>query len=151
MRCVYRSFDQADAEIVAGLLREEGCLAFVFENGLSRLKWYQSIAFGGMRVVVPEVCVAQAQAVLDQWRNGHYCLECDDQCPRCHGTDIKENPNYRGWAFFLGGFIGLPIWPALKWRERCRSCGHRWKAALPGSYANIGTAVAASDTSAHGA
>jgi Putative prokaryotic signal transducing protein len=148
VRCVYQAYDHADAEIVAGLLRAEGCIAFVFENGLSRLKWYQVIAFGGLRVMVPDACFAQALEVLDHWRHGDYRLDCDDQCPRCDCTDIEENPNYRGWAFFLGSLLGLPLWPALKWRERCRACGYRWKAVLPGTYAAMGMLVAPSETPA---
>ena len=149
MRCVHQSFDHIEAEIVAGLLREEGCTAFVFENGLSRLKWYQVIAFGGSVVTVPDACLEQASDVLDHWRRGDYRLEDDDQCPHCHGSDIEENPNYRGWAFFFGCFLGLPIWPVLKWRERCTSCGHHWKAIPPDTYAELGKLVAETETPAH--
>jgi hypothetical protein len=137
MRCVHRSYGHAEAEIVAGLLREEGCTAFVFENGLSRLEWHRVIAFGGFVVMVPDACHAQAGNVVDRWRCGEYCIESDDCCPRCQSSNIEENPNYRGWAFFFGCFLGLPIWPALKWRERCNSCGHRWKAVPPDTYAEL--------------
>ncbi|MBD8882238.1 DUF2007 domain-containing protein [Rhodanobacter sp. 7MK24] len=147
MRCVHRSYDHAEAEIVAGLLREEGCIAFVFENGLSRLKWYQVIAFGGFLVMVPDACLVQARDVLDHWRRGDYRLDCDDCCPRCQSTDIEGNPNYRGWAFFFGCFLGLPIWPALKWRERCKSCGYHWKA-IPDTYAEL--SVSSDKAAAHG-
>ncbi|AGG88467.1 MULTISPECIES: putative signal transducing protein [Rhodanobacter] len=149
MRCVHQSFDHTEAEIVAGLLREEGCTAFVFENGLSRLKWYQVIAFGGSVVMVPDACLEQASDVLDHWRRGDYRVEDDDQCPRCHSSDIEENPNYRGWAFFFGCFLGLPIWPALKWRERCKSCGHHWKATPPDTYAEWGKLGAKTEAPAH--
>ena len=149
MRCVHRSYGQAEAEIVAGLLREEGCVAFVYENGLSRLEWYKVIAFGGPLVVVPDACVAQARDVLDRWRRGDYSVECDDRCPRCDSGDIEENPNYRGWAFFFGCFLGLPLWPALKWRERCKSCGHHWKATLPDTYAELNKLVSPTDAHAH--
>ncbi|WP_449428169.1 putative signal transducing protein [Rhodanobacter umsongensis] len=148
MRCVHRSFDHAEAEIVAGLLREEGCTAFVFEGGLSRLKWYQVIAFGGAVVMVPDACIEQACDVLARWRRGDYRLEDDDQCPHCHSRDIEENPNYRGWAFFFGCFLGLPIWPVLKWRERCRSCGHHWKATPPYTYAELSASIAEAGTPA---
>ena len=134
---VHRSFDHTEAEIVAGLLRAEGCPAYAFENGLSRLKWYQVIAFGGAVVMVPDEYLDTATDVLARWRRGDYCLDDDDRCPRCASSDIEENPNYRGWAFFLACFLGLPLWPALKWRERCRSCGHHWKAAPPDSYAEL--------------
>jgi Putative prokaryotic signal transducing protein len=149
MMCVYRSFDHTEAEIVAGLLREEGCPAFAFENGLSRLKWYQAIAFGGSVVMVPDESLEQANDVLDCWRRGDYRLEDDDECPRCHSSDIEENPNYRGWAFFLGGFLGLLLWPVLKWRERCKSCGHHWKAIPPDTYAELSPSIAETGTAAH--
>lgn len=137
MRCVHRSFNHAEAEIVAGLLREEGCIAFVFENGLSRLEWHKVIAFGGARIMVPDACLELAREVLGRWQRGDYCLDDDERCPRCQGSDIEENPSYRGWAFFFGCFLGLPIWPALKWRQRCNTCGLHWKANPPDGYAGF--------------
>jgi hypothetical protein len=141
MRRVHRSFDYTEAEIVASLLRTEGCPAHVFENGLSRLKWYQVIAFGGPVVVVADEYLDAANDVLARWRRGDYCLESEDRCPRCDSRDIEDNPNYRGWAFFFGCFLGLPLWPALKWRERCRSCHYHWKALPPDSYAAMNRAA----------
>ena len=142
MRCVHRSFDHTEAEIVASLLRAEGCPAYAFENGLSRLKWYQVIAFGGALVVVPDEYLDTAIDVLARWRRGEYCLEDDDLCPSCNSSDTEQNPNYRGWAFFFGCFLGLPLLPALKWRERCLTCGHHWKATPPDSYADLSPQVA---------
>ena len=142
MRCVHRSFDHTEAEIVAGLLRAEGCPVHVFENGLSRLRWYEVIAFGGARVMVADEDLETATEVLARWRHGDYCLDDEDRCPHCNSGDIEENPNYRGWSFFLGYFLGLPLWPMLKWRERCRSCGHRWKAIPPDSYAEMSPSIA---------
>ncbi len=149
MRCVHRSFDHTEAEIVAGLLREEGCTAFVFENGLSRLKWFQVIAFGGFVVMVPDACHAQARDVIDCWWRGEYRIGSDDRCPRCQSSDMEENPNYRGWAYFFGCFLGLPIWPALKWRERCKSCGHHWKAVPPDTYAELSKLAVEAETRGH--
>jgi hypothetical protein len=149
VRCVHQSYDHAEAEIIAGLLREEGCTAFVFENGLSRLEWYRVIAFGGPRVMVPDTCFAHAHDVLDRWRRGDYRLECEDQCPRCHGGDIEENPNYRGWAFVLPFLISLPLlWP-LKWRMRCKSCGLHWKVPPKYTYAVMAAAVHDAEMNAH--
>jgi hypothetical protein len=148
MLCVHRSFDHTEAEIVAGLLREEDCPAFAFENGLSRLKWYQAIAFGGSVVMVPSESLEQANDVLDRWRRGDYRLEGDDQCPHCHSSDVEENPNYRGWAFFFGCLLSFPIWPVLKWRERCKSCGHHWKANPPDTYAELSPSIAETEVAA---
>ena len=131
-----------EAEIVAGLLRAEGCGVHVFENGLSRLQSYEVIAFDGMRVMVTDADLETATAVLARWQQGDYGLDDDDCCPRCHSGDIEENPNYRGWAFFFGCFPGLPLWPALKWRERCRSCGYHWKATMPDTYAEVNPIIA---------
>lgn len=134
MRCVHRSFDHTEAEIVGGLLRAEGCPAHVFENGLSRLRWYEVIAFGGARVMVDDADLDSAIEVLARWRKGDYCLASDDCCPRCNSPEIEENPNYRGWSYFVSCGLGLPVLPVLKCRERCKACGHRWKATPPASY-----------------
>jgi hypothetical protein len=142
MQRVHRSFDPTEADIVAGLLRAEGCPAHVFENGLSRLKWYQVIAFGGAMVTVSDENLDAATEILARWRRGDYCLDDDDRCPRCDSADIEANPNYRGWAFFFGCLLGLPLWPALKWRERCRSCGNRWKAIPLETYAQLRPSIA---------
>lgn len=142
MRCVHRSYDHTQAEIVAGLLRAEGCQVYVFENGLSRLRWYEVIAFGGARVMVADEDLESATEVLARWQHGDYCLDDDDRCPRCDSGDIEENPGYRGWAFFFGCVVGLPLWPMFKWRQRCRSCGHRWKATPPDTYAEASRSIA---------
>lgn len=146
MHCVHRSFDHTEAEIVAGLLRAEGCTAHVFENGLSRLRWYEVIAFGGARVMVDDADLDPAIEVLARWREGDYCLEDDDRCPRCNSSDIEENPNYRGWSFFFGCGLGLPLLPVLKWRERCKACGHRWKATPPANYRETSLSAEGSNT-----
>jgi hypothetical protein len=114
----------------------------VFENGLSRLKWYEVIAFGGARVMVADEDLNTANEVLAHWRHGDYCLEDDDRCPRYDSSDIEENPSYRGWSFFFGCVMGLPLWPMLKWRERCKSCGYRWKATPPDAYAEVKPTIA---------
>ncbi len=139
MQCVYRAFNHTEAEIVADLLRVEGCPAWVFENGLSRLKWYQVIAFGGALVMVPDESCDEALQILVRWQRGDYCLDVEDDlcCPRCASASVEENPNYRGWAFFFGCFLGLPLIPMLKWRERCKACGYHWKATPPNIYAEL--------------
>jgi hypothetical protein len=55
--------------------------------------------------MVPDESLEQAIDVLDCWRRGDYRLEDDDECPRCHSSDIEEDPNYRGWAFFSGASL----------------------------------------------
>ncbi len=142
MQCVYRSYDHTDAQIVTGLLVSEGCHAHLFENGLSRLRWHQAIAYGGARVMVVDEDLPAAIDVLARWQLGEYQLGEGDLCPRCNSTSIEENPNYRGWAFFFGCFLGLPIWPMRKWHERCNSCSHHWKAIPPDTYAELKVTIA---------
>ena len=146
MLCVYRSFDYAEATIIADLLMVEGCAAHCFENGLSRINWPYVIAYGGFRVVVPDGDVRLAVDILARWRAGDYGIEASDDpaCPRCSSTDTEANPNYRGWAFVVPQILfGLPlVWP-LKWRERCKSCGFRWKAKPAQSYAELAAATEA--------
>ena len=139
MHCVYRSFDHTEAEIVASLLRAEGCLAEAFENGLSRLYWSHVIAFGGSRVMVSNEHKDAASEVMTRYQNGEYLLEDSDDllCPRCGSANVEENPNYRGWAFVLGSVIGLPLFWFMKWRERCKSCGYHWKATPLHTYAKL--------------
>jgi hypothetical protein len=144
MQCVFRSFDHAEAEIVANLLRSEGCPAHFFENGLSRLNWPYVIAYGGFRVNVTEQDRLRALDILDTWQRGEYSLNDGDDlhCPRCTSTSVEANPNYRGWAFVISQLLfGLPlVWP-LKWRERCKACGFHWKAAPEQSYAELTAAA----------
>lgn len=149
MQCIHRSFNPTEAEIVAGLLRTEGCSVHVFENGLSRLQWYHVIAFGGVRVMVDDQDVAAATEVLARWQRGDYCLDDDDRCPRCDSSEIEENPGYRGWAFFFGCLLGFPLWPMLKWRERCMTCGYHWKVTPPDTYAELNPSIVNEKKTAH--
>lgn len=138
MQCVFRAFDHTEAEIVADLLRVEGCPAYVFENGLSRLEWYRVIAFGGARVMVSNERCDKAIRIISCWQRGDYSLDGDDdRCPHCGDPEVEENPNHRGWAFVLGGLLALPLFPMLKRRKRCRACSYRWKAQSSHSYGEL--------------
>jgi Putative prokaryotic signal transducing protein len=152
MLCVYRSFDLTEAEIVAGLLRVEDCPAYVFENGLSRLEWPYVIAYGGPRVVVADENRNRAVEILTRWSRGEYCLGVDDdnRCPRCSSHEVESNPNYRGWAFSLGIFTGLPLVWSLKWRVRCKSCRFHWKSTPQHTYAELNAAISEAEKIAHG-
>ena len=150
MRCVYRSFDHTEAEIVAALLRAQGCDAHVFENGLSCLIWPQVTAYGGTRVTVADTDRHAALDILARWNKGEYALAEDDadhdplRCPRCRSDEVESDDRYRGWSFVIAYLTGLPLlWP--KWRERCRSCDFRWKAASQKTHRHMMSAASVQD------
>ncbi len=146
MYCAFRSYDLAEAEIIAALMCAEDCPADVLDTGMSRISWPYVIAYGGFRVVVANHHRARAGEILDDFQNGQYALPTDDDlcCPRCRSHAVEENPNYRGWAFFLPSILFfLPIlWP-LKGHMRCRACRWRWKELPAGSYAELSAAAEA--------
>ena len=127
---VHWTMDLQEAEILAGLLRNEDIQAAVFNEGIARMCWLQSLAYGGYRVMVPPVQAQQAAELVVTWRQGAFALPSEPDtttnCPRCRSDEVQVDGRRRGWALLISVFIGLPMpWRWSRWMA-CRHCKHRW-------------------------
>lgn len=108
MRRAYWSADFAEAHIVVAMLRANDIGAHVFDRNMARQDWFQTLAFGGYRVMVADADVERAKTLLEDYRAGRLALDdaATDRpaCPRC-GSPGRENPGPRRliFALILGG------------------------------------------------
>jgi len=179
MRRVHRSFDLLEAHIIAGLLRDDGVNAEVFDADFVRQDWFKMLAYGGFRIVVPDAEFAEATERIKQYQAGVLASEGDERarCPSCGNHSGHDDPQPRRNVFLamillsvievplliaskpsavdilaafgvqVGLCVSLPwlIVRYFKWRVRCDTCGHRWRAAPRHRYAELAQAVEAAE------
>ena len=104
MRRAYWSADYAEAHIVVAMLRANDVDAHVFDRNMVRQDWFQTLAFGGYRVMVADADVERTTALLEDYRAGRLALDdsITDQpaCPCC-GMPGREDAGPRRWVFAL--------------------------------------------------
>ncbi len=118
-----------EADIVRSLLESEAIPVFLMDYHTIYIKWFYSIALGGIKVQVHEKDFELAKEII-----GNALLEGQSQalqfsegiCPNC--TSIKTSPVVLGrrWAILTWLFVGVPlIWPWI--RLRCSDCKNTWR------------------------
>ena len=107
MQRAYGSADFAEAHLVVAMLRANDVDAHVFDRNMVRQDWFQTLAFGGYRVMVADADVERAKAVLEDYRAGRLAL--DDAtadrpaCPRCRSPGYEDSgPRRLVFALLLG-------------------------------------------------
>ncbi|HVT31176.1 MAG TPA: hypothetical protein VHE32_00905 [Rhodanobacteraceae bacterium] len=93
--------DLPEAHIVAGLLREEGVPAWVFDAEMVRQDWFRAIAIGGYRVVVASDDAALARAIVTRYIETatNYAEDDMPKCPACGRHAATDDPWPRRAAF----------------------------------------------------
>jgi len=145
----YWTPDYGDASVVAAMLCAHGVRAFVFDAGMAQVNWFQSLAIGGYRVMVPAAQGAEARELVDGYRDGTRALPDADTpaCPTCAHAAVVVDPRPRRFVFGLlivsqfapVGLMAsyLPAWSSafalalapyacarlLGSRHRCSDCG----------------------------
>ena len=103
MQRVWWTLDLIEAHIVAGLLRERGIAAFVFDDGMVRQDWFRAIAIGGYRVMVASEDVGEALGIVAQYgESAHDATYADGDmpaCPRCAENAVVDDPRPRRAVF----------------------------------------------------
>lgn len=111
MHRVHWSVDLLDAWIVEAMLRAHGLDAHALDVNIVRQNWFEALAYGGYRVVVPDAQAARARDVLDDFGRGALAVpdERADEppCPHCGGAANHPDPQPRRAVF--GVMIGMNI------------------------------------------
>jgi hypothetical protein len=115
MQRAYWSADFAEAHLVVAMLRANDVDAHVFDRNMVRQDWFQTLAFGGYRVMVADAGVERAKSVLEDYRAGRLALDdaTTDRpaCPRC-GSPGGEDSGPRRLIFALmlvGDLVAVAI------------------------------------------
>lgn len=150
MKRAYWSGDFGEAHVVAAMLQAHGLEAAVFDALLVRQDWFNTLVYGGYRIMVPESQVPAAREVLADYRTGTLALPDDGAdappCPRCSGGIVMNDSRPRRavfggvivaqaapmilllsplwwWIAGLAQFLPLAASSLLASRHRCGNCG----------------------------
>lgn len=124
-----------DAHIDRALLDSEGLEASLLDEHIVGVNWLQSLAFGNVKLVVPESQRATAQAILRDLGAG--VLEAalgaefdlaQNACPACNSTNLQPYPGMPDRAVQILNFALFGFYHPLPWgRFKCRECETRFE------------------------
>ena len=133
MQTFIRSFiNPWDAQIARGLLESEGLPATLEHENIVRNDWMQSLAVGGVRLVVPEEYAAAARDVLARHDAGEFeeALEAElalpaAVCQRCGSRSLRPVRSARWVLGMLLAFVSIGLlFPPRRKGVICKKCGH---------------------------
>ncbi len=118
-----------EADIARSLLESEEIPAFLMDYHTIYIKWFYSIALGGIKLQVHKNDFALANEIIQSalLEGQHQTSEYSEGvCPNC--SSIKTAPVVLGrrWAVLTWLIVGIPlVWPWI--RLRCSECGSTWR------------------------
>lgn len=128
-----------EAKIAQGKLISAGISTFVCDENMHAIGWHMGLAFGGIRLQVPDSQVVRALEVLDdfdvdprsaseQEEDGEIDAEEIACCPECESLEIRdisgEGPRQITlWSAAIP-FPGTPGEQHHRWK--CLACGYQW-------------------------
>ncbi|EXB46687.1 DUF2007 domain-containing protein [Acinetobacter sp. 1000160] len=91
------------------------------------MDWLYSNALGGVRLLVPDRYLEQAQALLAQDFSQELEQEfgLSERCPQCGSTDIKPYTEGKRPAYLVFLLLGFPLF-SYKHGTKCQQCQHFW-------------------------
>jgi hypothetical protein len=124
-----------EAYIVSTKLESEGIRSFVADAHTVTANWLYSNAIGGVKVQVRESDAAEAARILRLAKQDiHAAISTGETCPKCNSADIHYEtfslrPVFVSWllSFLTFGPEGAFIFPFLRRKWKCRTCGHQWR------------------------
>jgi hypothetical protein len=119
-----------EADIVRSLLESEEIPVFLMDYHTIYIKWFYSIALGGIKVQVHKNDFELAKEIMQSalLEGQHQALEFSEGiCPSCNSIKTEPVVFGRRWAVLTWLIVGIPlIWPWI--RIRCSDCKNTWRA-----------------------
>jgi len=122
------------------LLEASGIPSTLFDENIVGVHPFYSIAVGGIKLVVDESAIAEANWIIAEYEKQETARETyrEIYCPECSSSNVRRN--FRGrFSFVILPFIllsfpmfGLTILVlvyfvfALYGKHKCDTCGHAW-------------------------
>jgi hypothetical protein len=105
---------------------------YLYDENMVRLDWLWSNLLGGLKLVVRQSDVEDAEKVLTSKPDGKFDVEGvgeyeQEQCPKCGSKDVSCDELLKRIAG-AGLLLGLPI-AIHQSGWNCHSCGHTWEVA----------------------
>lgn len=116
-----------EAQIAKTQLEAAGIPARIENEHTINMDWLYSNALGGVRLLVPDRYLEQAQALLAQDFSQELEQEFDlsERCPQCGSTDIKPYTEGKRPAYLVFLLLGFPLF-SYKHGTKCQQCQHFW-------------------------
>lgn len=117
-----------EAQIAKTQLEAFGIPVYIENEHTINMDWFYSNALGGVRLLVPENYVDEANSFLEKDFSDELEQkfgESKECCPECGSLDIKVNIEGKKSAFIALMLFGLPLF-SFKNGNRCTHCGHFW-------------------------
>lgn len=94
---LYRFFSAIEANLFAGLLRNEGIQVFIYDENINTIYPFSNLANGGIKMNVYRKDEAQARELLGNFLQNHSLYEEDDlsyalPCPNCGSANTLVVP-----------------------------------------------------------
>lgn len=118
-----------EADIVRSLLESEDIPVFLMDYHTIYIKWFYSIALGGIKVQVLkrdfELANEIIHGALTEGRQQTSQFS-EGACPHCNSVKTSSVILGRRWAVLTWLIVGVPlVWPWT--RLRCSNCGNLWR------------------------
>lgn len=128
---VLRRFrDLTEALLAKGYIESAGIQAFLYDENMVRMGWYQSDFFGGVKLAVKQQDAEAAEELLDAPIPENFEVAGvgryeQPKCPKCNSPNVAFEDLNRpialtGLAFRIPVAIHSRIW-------KCDACGHEWR------------------------
>ncbi|MBJ9957525.1 DUF2007 domain-containing protein [Acinetobacter courvalinii] len=116
-----------EAQIAKTQLEAAGIPARIENEHTINMDWLYSNALGGVRLLVPDRYLEQAQALLAQDFSQELEQEfgLSERCPQCGSTDIKPYTEGKRPAYLVFLLLGFPLF-SYKHGTKCQQCQHFW-------------------------
>jgi hypothetical protein len=103
MKCVERIPEYMDGLVFVSLLRARHFDAQLFDENFVRQNWFEILAFGGFRIMVPAPNLQAARETLAEFRAGALQIDEDEMdrsiCPACNARVGGFDHRQRRWVF----------------------------------------------------
>jgi hypothetical protein len=126
----------AEAKLAEGKLTSAGIAAFVCDENMHAINWHMGMAFGGIRLQVPDSQLVRALEILDDFstEEDEDDGEMDDVacCPECESLEIREvtSANPRQITLWSTAIPFPDLTPPQQRRRwKCLGCGYQWEEA----------------------
>ncbi|MCG7488238.1 MULTISPECIES: DUF2007 domain-containing protein [unclassified Vibrio] len=116
-----------EAHIAKASLEAAGIESCIADEHTINTQWLYSNAIGGVRLMVAEQDLEQAENILSTDFSDVLCAEqsatSQDHCPKCDSVKIEPFTKGKRSAFLVFILLGFPLF-FYKHGYRCKECGH---------------------------
>ncbi len=126
-----RFLNLPEALLAKGRLETAGINCFLADDNMVRLDWFISNLLGGVKLMVDEADIDEAESILTQPTPESFEVEAvgnyeQPRCPQCGSLDVSFEELDKKFSFATA-FFNVPV-PMHNKGWNCHACKHSWDA-----------------------